>query len=52
VPLDLAEPFALTYERGRFGRSLRYDRPLPADGPPHPDDRAWAESLARAAVRG
>ncbi len=45
VFLDLAGIFALAYERGRYGRLIDYSRPL--DLPLHPQDRAWAESVAR-----
>ncbi|MFO0891790.1 MAG: DUF4058 family protein [Isosphaeraceae bacterium] len=45
VPLDLAGLFALSYDRGRYGREMDYaeglDLPLP------PAERAWAEGLAR-----
>lgn len=45
VQLDLASAFATAFERGRYGRRLRY-----AAGPSAPladADRAWAESVAR-----
>lgn len=47
VTLDLAAVYATAHARGRYARSLDYSAPLPL--PRAPDDRAWAESLARAA---
>jgi len=47
IPIDLAAVFALTYLRGRYARSIDYDLPLAL--PLAPEDRAWAEGLARAA---
>jgi len=44
VPLDLAELFTLTYDRGRYRQLLRYNRPL--DVPLSDTDRRWAEQLA------
>ena len=41
VFLDLAEVFALAYQRGRYARLINYDRPL--DLPLHPQDKEWAE---------
>lgn len=44
VPVDLAAVFTTAYERGRFGRRIRYGLPCPAalgDA-----DRTWAEGLA------
>jgi len=49
VFLDLAEVFALAYERGRYARLIRYDRPL--DLPLHPQDKEWAEMVARGSAR-
>jgi hypothetical protein len=46
APLDLAAVFAIAYERGRYGRSLRYGAPPAA--PLSPDDAAWAANLAKA----
>lgn len=46
VPLDLAVVPPVAYRRGRYGRLLSYDSPLTL--PLAADDRAWAESLARA----
>jgi len=46
VSLDLAAAFAMTYDRGRYDRSLRYDIPLPgslSDG-----DHTWATERAAA----
>ena len=45
VFLDLAEVFALAYQRGRYARLIHYDRPL--DLPLHPQDKEWAEMVAR-----
>jgi len=44
VFLDLAEVFALAYQRGRYARLINYDRPL--DLPLHPLDKEWAEQVA------
>jgi hypothetical protein len=44
VFLDLAEVFALAYQRGRYARLINYDRPL--DLPLHPQDKEWAEKVA------
>lgn len=49
IPLDLAAAFSTIYERGRYARSLPYAGPLPLLG--DPDDRIWAEGIARQAVR-
>lgn len=43
VMVDLAEVFKTAYERGRFGRRLRYDRPCPA--PLSQEQRTWAEQI-------
>lgn len=48
VVLDLGELFTLAYERGRYERLIHYERPL--DLPLHPDDKTWAEGVARAAI--
>ncbi len=45
VFLDLAEVFALAYQRGRYARLINYDRPL--ELPLHPQDKEWAEQVAR-----
>ena len=45
VFLDLADVFALAYQRGRYARLINYDKPL--ELPLHPQDKAWAESVAR-----
>jgi hypothetical protein len=47
VPLDLAEAFQMTYDRGAYSRVMRYGPPLPASLPISPEDRAWAESIPR-----
>jgi Protein of unknown function (DUF4058) len=44
VRLNLAEVFALAYERGRYGRTIDYGRSL--DLPLQPEDRVWAEEIA------
>jgi hypothetical protein len=44
VPLELATACAMAYNRGRYGRLLRYSQPL--ELPLAPEDRSWAESLA------
>jgi hypothetical protein len=43
---DLARAFEMAYQRGRYGRMIRYGEPPP---PPafSPDDAAWVDSLAR-----
>jgi hypothetical protein len=45
VFLALAEVFALAYQRGRYARLIDYNRPL--DLPLHPQDKEWAEKVAR-----
>jgi hypothetical protein len=45
IPLDLAAVYATTFEKGRYARSIKYDRPLTV--PLAPDDRAWAEARAK-----
>lgn len=47
VTLDLPALFGLGYERGRYARTLDYSAPL--DLPLAPDDRTWAEEIARTA---
>jgi hypothetical protein len=49
IPLNLAEVFATTYQRGRYDRSIDYRSALTI--PLSPEDRAWAEEVARDAVR-
>ncbi len=44
VHIDLAEVFQATYERGRYGRSLRYGQPPSA--PLSQDDERWAMALS------
>ena len=46
VSVDLAALFATAYERGRYGRLIDYARPL--DLPLRPEDKEWAENIARA----
>jgi hypothetical protein len=48
--LDLGTVFATAHERGQYTLDLDYAQPL--DLPLAPDDRAWAEGLARAFVPG
>jgi hypothetical protein len=45
VKLNLAELFAEAYRKGRYARTLDYGASL--DLPLPPDEKAWAESLAR-----
>jgi hypothetical protein len=45
VPLDLAELFALAYERGRYARLINYNKPLKL--PLRPEDKEWAERVAK-----
>jgi hypothetical protein len=47
VHVALGPPFAAVYERARYARSIDYSAPLTT--PLTPDDRSWAEELARAA---
>ena len=46
--ISLAETFATTFRRGRYERSIDYRQSLSL--PLGPEDRAWAEALAQAAV--
>jgi hypothetical protein len=48
ILVDLAPPLASVYERGRYARLIKYHAPL--DLPLAPEDRAWAEELARTAA--
>jgi hypothetical protein len=48
IMLDLAATFSTVYERSRVERLIDYTAPLKL--PLNPEDRAWAESLARSAV--
>ena len=47
APLDLAEAFRRTYERGRYDRILRYSSPPPT--PLDPKDQDWATQQSAAA---
>ena len=47
ISIDLGVVFGTTYDRGRFGRRLRYAGQCPA--PLHAEDRAWAQSIVDAA---
>jgi hypothetical protein len=49
VQLDLARIFATNYERGRYGRLIRYSQAL--DLPLEEADRRWATELAATAGR-
>jgi Protein of unknown function (DUF4058) len=49
VIVDLAQVFTTAYERGRFGRRLRYDQPCSA--PLSEEQRAWASQVASKVVR-
>jgi Protein of unknown function (DUF4058) len=49
VLVDLAPLFASVYERARYARSIDYNAPLTL--PLKPEDRAWAEELARTSRR-
>jgi hypothetical protein len=51
VPIDLGALATTVYDRGRYALTTRYDRPLPAEMPLHPDDRAWAEHRGAEAAR-
>ncbi len=48
VMIDLAQVFATALQRGRYSRSLRYDRPCPV--PLSEGQRAWAETIIASAV--
>jgi hypothetical protein len=48
ILVELAPHFATVYERGRYARLIKYHAPL--DLPLSPEDRTWAESLARSAA--
>jgi hypothetical protein len=48
VMLDLAEVFALAYARGRYARLIDYTLPLHL--PLRPEDKIWAEQVARGLV--
>jgi hypothetical protein len=45
VWVDLAAVFSLTYERGRYARSIDYSAPLPPS--PKAEDRSWATERLR-----
>ncbi len=47
--LDLVPAYATTYQRGRYDRSI--DRAKPLTMALGPEDRAWAEGLAKAPAR-
>jgi hypothetical protein len=49
VVLDLGAVFTTTYERGHYARSIDYPAPLVIVK--KPEDRAWAERIARRARR-
>jgi hypothetical protein len=48
VLLNLGDVVSLAYDRGRYHRTIDYARPL--ELPLRPDDREWAEQLARSSV--
>lgn len=43
ILIDLASLVGRVYELGRYGRTLRHDRPLPETTPLSPEDRTWVE---------
>jgi hypothetical protein len=45
IPLNLAAIFQTVYQRARYERSVNYKAPLRL--PLNPEDRAWAEAIAR-----
>ncbi|MGP0067904.1 MAG: DUF4058 family protein [Isosphaeraceae bacterium] len=45
IPLDLAAIFQTIYQRARYERSINYKAPLGL--PLDPEDREWAEAIAR-----
>lgn len=47
---DLGRAFAMAYERGRYGRLVRYQEPPPAPAF-SPEDAEWVSSQAKAAAR-
>jgi hypothetical protein len=49
VVLDLGASFAMTYDGGRYNRTLRYDLPLPETL--SPSDRDWAMSIAKISAK-
>jgi hypothetical protein len=49
IRLDLASIYETTFERGRYARSIDYGSPLSIGLAP--EDRDWAEALAKGAVR-
>jgi hypothetical protein len=49
VPLNLGEALRTAYERGRYDRKLRYERPL--DPPLAGADADWAQSLSKSMQR-
>jgi Protein of unknown function (DUF4058) len=48
VMLNVDDPFALAYQRGRYARTIDYSRPL--DLSLEPKDKAWAEQIAISAM--
>jgi Protein of unknown function (DUF4058) len=48
VMLNVDDPFALAYQRGRYVRTIDYSRPL--DLPLGPKDKVWAEQIAASAI--
>lgn len=49
VIVDLAQVFATAYERGRFGRTLRYDKPCPA--PLSEEQKTWIQQTVSKSAR-
>ena len=48
VMLDVDDPSALAYQRGRYARTIDYLRPL--DLSLEPKDKAWAEQIAASTI--
>jgi hypothetical protein len=48
ISINLSELYATAFERGSYTRVLDYQKPLAV--PLAPEDRAWAEELARNAA--
>jgi hypothetical protein len=48
--IDLGPLVNRVYDTGRYALRLRRRPPLPESAPLHPDDREWAEAVARSSV--
>jgi hypothetical protein len=48
VKLNVGDPFALAFQRGRYARTIDYSRPL--DLPLEPKDKSRAEQIAASAI--